>query len=326
MAFATKMLSLWFGCLISGIGFNIVVGQDRDDAKKLLMCCYENASTWSTFDCLVEIDKDRFGDTRASSSGTEYFRLVADYGNKRFCFLRGPRVDDASGKDKKSLSDEYSCVVCDGDRVRVLRAPIGVRDYKTSIHEAFSEGGFFDVRLIGVLPFPTSFLPEGMGLSFETRKRALNGGALPAIRTIEFDDSVQLTITGKANGSKSQGVIGSALQSLRISKKTLLPTSYESSVEHNGRYYSQCKYAIEWGELGAAYVPKRMFVEGPKSKMDGSAVLVTIHWFSLNEKIDEARFDVSLLDDIHKVRKLVDPKLSHAESLLPTDQTVSRKK
>ena len=82
--------------------------------------------------------------------------------------------------------------------------------------------------------------------------------------------------------------------------------------------------SIKWIELNGVFLPSQILVTGvSENRVRGTdhdfgalQIISDFHWFSINQPFDETAFDGSEIRDEEAIRKLLDPQLSQADSIL----------
>lgn len=162
----------------------------------------------------------------------------------------------------------------------------------------------------------------------------------------ELSKKVIETLATGGGTLKSVGVSGEGVQKFRIGSATpnekgnkfqtdievdlnlMTPLLFKRkmlSPKHGNDWFLMSEEKYEWQEKSSVMVPKRVEIRRPYSQVIGDKRLgaklyteVTAHWFSVNEKLDESRFDPDFLNDVGMMKELVDPEKQKADTLIET--------
>jgi hypothetical protein len=109
---------------------------------------------------------------------------------------------------------------------------------------------------------------------------------------------------------------------VRYNPRSNMPMGFKSFRSSSLPWILENQEDYEWEERDGIFLPievgrdsaESMEIEGKQEPYRKSEI-VQIHWLSFNQPLDPKLFELSTVNDISKLRKLIDPELCGAERL-----------
>ncbi len=222
-----------------------------------------------------------------------------------------------------NIQGDANCgAIANGSKIVSVSFPRAAFVSKRSLQEVLSDLEFFELRDIGMAPFPSLIRPTG---GFETRCKTMGTALLPGT-VIDLGANLQCSLVHKKPNVKIGNV--STTQTWIIDKKTLMPEKYSLATNIGGFVSPDFSKSIRWKEIAESWVSveifqTRMLPYGTRGGQDRfkSVVFARLHWFSINKPLTDELFDVDICSDVRRVRLLLDPEKTGATNLLDTPKS-----
>jgi hypothetical protein len=271
-----------------------------------------NAETWRQFDLLMRSEtfileseaplEDKVG------SRTIFTRLGVDFDKEQcFCFMSG------IGQSSDERFDRVG--ICNNGTTGYREFPGGASNLQSGITQLLHRMYVPDLRCLALCDYPASFQVDSSFDGFEYQRRMGPNGSPDnskfKFKSTTMKDAVELTLEGKHVAFK-----------YRFSPKTNMPLGIRSFRVATDPWTLEKQEDFQWQEKEGIFLPTEIGRDFPYSrKIDGKLVpfrkaeIVQIHWLSFNQPLDPKLFELSTVNDISKLRKLVDPVACGAERL-----------
>ncbi len=306
-----------------------------------------NGQAQETGDCLVRVqesfDSVMLNPNVPKMDGAvikreKWIRFRFDYRQNRYlsCIwtiedrLELGLIDPKTGKPTRSINssdffsscfdeigqrvDVYSKIL-NGSRDSYLSRPLSKNE--ESPEKVLKQLNPFDFRVVGL-----NFTYDETTLNSyaEDISKSESSGAL--IDVSNSTDSIKMRHYYKGDKSGVSGFCDYVLDG-----KSLMTTKLQSFMRdpESGKIdLTSNEGSIEWIELSDVFLPARILVTGVREDrvrgtdrdFGASQIISDFHWFSINQPFDETAFDGSEIRDEEAIRKLLDPQLSQATSIL----------
>ncbi len=258
-----------------------------------------------------------------------WIRIVCDH-ERQVCaqFVSGDRNHLTVSEDGLSPenSDILSCVLIKGQNARWRQWPDA---QKTSQHDSFESAIierdvlFFD--FVGILPFPMSKSPR---FAFQRLDDP-----------VDYKEKYWNFLKSTRSSAKIANDVPSRIKYLfgpydvfgrqswvevASDRKTLLPIRQVVQFGAVDNRENDSTETFEWKERGDVFVPVEIENTFPQAtRLPNNELLtytkrwsVKLHWFSVNEDVDDRLLKDAVLEDPQKVRLYTDAKNTNATSLI----------
>jgi hypothetical protein len=315
--------------LLSSLHSAPVYGQEAE-VKSYLEGVFENANSWRQFDFLVEIEFVSLDPAGPQSVVTGRHRVIMDKDTGKVMVVKFQEYENAENPDDKltKTATFHASVTVDGllwfvsDRGGPYKLDL------SRLPKILSSAEIIDPRKIGcVIERGHIFGTPDKNHSFEKMYEGLKS-VKPVGKVLNGKDDV--LVTAKSAYQDPQNPVTTF--SHVFSKESMLPVSNKMShAASNGIIFGSDE-RIRWARINNAWVPihytgthqSRSAKQGEATFFDESYTY-KIHWFSVNEKIDEKLFDSQVCEDRAYALSLIDPVKLNATTLLEDEGQGKRK-
>ncbi len=301
-------LNLW---IIFGLTFPCFAedGTAWADSRTTLIA---NAETWRQFDLMIRsevfvLDSETPFEDKVGSR-TIFTRMAVDFDKEQcFCFMSG--IGQASDERFDRVG------ICNNGTTGYREFPGGASNLQSGINQLLHRMYVPDLRCLALCDYPASFQVDSSFDGFEYQRRMGPNGSPDnskfKFKSTTMKDAVDLTLEGKHVAFK-----------YRFSPKTNMPLGIRSFRAATDPWTLEKQEDFQWQEKEGIFLPTEIGRDFPYSrKIDGKLVpfrkaeIVQIHWLSLNQPLDPKLFELSTVNDISKLRKLIDPVACGADRL-----------
>ena len=271
-----------------------------------------NAETWRQFDLLMRSETFVLNSDvtieKKEGSRTIFTRLSVDFDREQcFCFMSGV------GQSSDERFDRVG--ICNNGTTGYREFPGGASNLQSGITQLLHRMYVPDLRCLALCDYPASFQVDSSFDGFEYQRRMGPNGSPDnskfKFKSTTMKDAVELTLEGKHVAFK-----------YRFIPKTNMPLGIKSFRVATDPWTLEKQEDFQWQEKEGIFLPTEIGRDFPYSrKIDGKLVpfrkaeIVQIHWLSLNQPLDQKLFELATVNDISKLRKLIDPELCGAERL-----------
>jgi hypothetical protein len=293
----------------------------NDELNRFRDCAISNAECWKQFDVLMKIHYFSPNDEGDKSVLTRHIRLAIDFEKQTmFC------CDLWEKFLEQNRTSVLSVVISDGKRAHLKRYPGEDQNMIPILLSLLSATNAPDLRCVGITSFPKPFIKQGVKnqSSFESLVKRRNGSLemqenpFPVLRTMESVNEIRFVRKNEGSGITA---------SESFDPKTLMPRRYLATGNREPVSLAERDENYEWKSINGLYVPIAISCEkgplvmretesGRKPIRIQTIIDASIHWFSLNEKLDTTLIDFELIKDVNRLRSLVDPVKTGADSLV----------
>jgi hypothetical protein len=329
------------------------IASAADDVQTIMAGVYENANAWRKFDYLSETQVIDEVPDKELRTIVERERFIADYDKAKLCIVNEREEKTtllASAQESSSKKVSTRVLVSDEDNLLTRKFPSRTvtrrRDGSKSLPlEILRNMEFNDMRDIVMQKFPPRFGDSDTGFDVSLRAQQVGVGLAGRKfqgKVIELGDKIQVSSEHQIRSAAGLLIPNnpSVVESFVFEKKSFMPIARKVSLRTaDNRILPEYSYDMEWQEINGCWMPIR-FSAGRESihKVDNPVqgqpsivrydvlYFVRFHWFSVNERIEESRFDKRVVDEIALARELVDPAESGAISLMSASVETRRTK
>jgi hypothetical protein len=290
---------------------------DSVELADLRTALISNGQTWRQFDILMRsetfvLEPDVSPEVVKNVNCTTFTRVAVDFDKDEcFCFVSG----------KHSLADiQFDRVgICKDGNTGIREFPGQAGNLKFGSRELLHTFFVPDLRCLSLQDYPVRFQIDASRGGFD--QEVLRGPHFSPdptrlrIRSSRQKDSIELLIEGTIGATR-----------LRYHPKTSMPIGIQSFRKSTIPWTLEAREDYTWEERDGVYLPIEIGRDQPDS-VDSStkdidnltryrrAEIVQIHWLSFNRPLDPKLFELSTVNDISKLRKLIDPVACGADRL-----------
>ncbi len=259
------------------------------------------------FDVLIREDSFEAESDKEDDNGvlTVFTRLCIDFDKGR-CFVC------TSGKNSVKKEQLELAAICIDKKISQKLIPGTLVQNKGEMRALLNELRVPDIRCLSLDNFSTSF---------ESSTSESRGFEYLASLKSKFAISPSMTDLKKSIREEESHVVeifqGPSFSfRFRSNIETLMPESVTAVRDVNPPWRDWVE-EYEWEEYGGIFVPREISreefnppkPEGETPRQGSRIRLLQLHWFSVNEKLDDIRFEESQLSDLKALRRSIDPEL-----------------
>lgn len=289
-----------------------------------------NAAGLTRYDVLAEITLFDDMEELGYRSSTSRYRIICDKDHESYVQYVNVTDDRVGVSKDKPTSEKLSTLnasLVRGSELQKRHWPEPIRLSKSeSFANAMLDCDGLNLTFIGVFMFPTSatlfaqFPGDRIEASSKLWISAKAEVAAPVKSRRIGPNEIEFTF---ANTPSAQRPSPSGFE-LVCDLTSLLPTKRCYWGTKDGERINLSTEVYHWKEAGDVYVPdevvltrrRTMRTENGKVIVFASRQVSKFHWFSVNQEIEEGRFDSKWIDDPQDARRFTDPNAAGATSLL----------
>lgn len=306
-------------------------GQEAE-VKSYLEGVFENANSWRRFDLLVDIEFVSLDPAGPQSIVTGRHRVIMDKDAEKVLVVKFQEYENAETPDNTlSKTATFHALSTVDDMLWYTSDRGGPYKYKMNsgrLPKILSSVEIVDPRKIGcVNERGHIFGTPDKDWSFERSYEGMKSGRLIG-KAMNGKDDVLVTFKGAYQDPK----VPVSTYSYVFSKESMLPVSAKVSHAASSGVTFGSDERIRWARINNAWVPIHYAgTHQSRSAKQVEAIFFDesytykIHWFSVNEKIDEKLFDSKVCEDRAYALSLIDPVKLNATTLLEDEGEGKRK-
>jgi hypothetical protein len=306
-----------------------IYGKDAE-VKSYLEGVFENANSWRRFDCLVEIEFVSLDPAGPQSVVTGRHRIIMDKEAEKVLVVKFQEYENAETPDENltkkatfhALATVNGLLWFSSDRGGPYKMDLG------RLPKILSSAEIIDPRKIGCVNERGHILgTPDKDWSFEKSYEGMKSCNLIG-KAVNGKDDVLVTFKSSYQDPKDPV----STYSYVFSKESMLPISTKTShaISNGPTFGSDEK--IRWARINDAWVPtlysgtyQSMSAKDGDNTFFDESYTYKIHWFSVNEEIDEKVFDSKVCEDRAYALSLIDPVKLNATTLLEEEGEKKRK-
>ncbi len=291
---------------------NTSLGDESIELADVRSTVIANAETWRQFDLLMRSETFVLNSDvtieKKEGSRTIFTRLSVDFDREQcFCFMSGV------GQSSHERFDRVG--ICNNGSTGYREFPGGASNLQSGVTQLLHHMFVPDLRCLSLCDYPDRYQIEARRGGFELQR-------LLGPRFFPEDSNFKTTLSPQKNAVELTLEGQNVAFKLRFSPKSNMPIAFKSFRTSSVPWKLENQEDYQWEEKDGVFLPIEVGKDSPESlEVDGKLVMyrqseiVQIHWLSFNQPLDQKLFDLSTVNDISKLRKLIDPELCGADRL-----------
>jgi hypothetical protein len=284
-----------------------------------------NAANWKSYDVLFRVEKFVDFSPEEHINVVEWFRMTYDGNSDRWLYLKSGEIENVGGRpllNGPPKAMQAMGLVRNSGKTQFTHQ-IGSRllqndSTKYPLH--YLE--LIDLRFTG-LSFSPRLYSRHDEESFDVCLSALRIHANKYKPGDATNDKIRLTRSAGVKGVDTE-IVDTVWE---IDRESLMPSSIEQFVRDAKakRRTLDSREEIEWKEIDGIYVPLKitglkidlsLSLDKKSVEQASTETNVVFHWFSVNQPLDEEKFDTKYISSVKSFKQHLDPSASRASTFI----------